>query len=244
VKAKLTLDRTLWRRVRLNATASFGFSNSQLSYYWSWDDERKNTVRAQENIELPYSAVASVLIPTRGSYKLVLWVTDGCETASVSVVIEGTCAEVPLDFMGTGAIAHTYVVPQEDAVVITTFELKERSACPSDNWTLVDFVASYVPVQPDDGGSSAPSAGATVGIVFGVLAGVGVLAAGAFCYVKRRGASGGRPARDIYAPGLVDDRTVGSDEHMIGLESGRPAAYDPPAPTSAPVTAPPPAAAY
>jgi len=136
---KVSLSRTLPRRVVLDARASQNYSFSQVSYYWGWatPDPRTNTDEAQVDIETPYASTAALTISASSKYRLYLTVHDGCDVAYFNFTLDAQCSE-------PASTLDPNVTVSSDGRNLNTFVLSMKQddkqiQCSSNTWTLTNF---------------------------------------------------------------------------------------------------------
>jgi len=163
-KYDVMLSRDHPRRVKLDASASQGFSTSKLTYYWAWaaPDPRAGTLNAQDDIDQPYGSMAAITLGKNDTYNLELTVHDGCSFKKLPITLFADCMHEPLDIQGDNRL--TVRGGQVGGSLLQTFKLTEMSQAECaylNQWAFVNYTA-----EPAAGASVRP----VLSFIFALLA--------------------------------------------------------------------------
>jgi hypothetical protein len=138
----VSLARDHARRVVFDATGTYNYTNSRLSFYYSWaaPDPRFWTDEAQDGIDQPYGPIAAIDMTASGYYYVNLTVHDGCNYTWSVIKLYAGCSEVLLSVQETGSA--TVATGQTVSTNLQTFFIQESSqeGCEYTNdWVLANF---------------------------------------------------------------------------------------------------------
>jgi hypothetical protein len=138
----VSLARDHARRVVFDATGTYNYTNSRLSFYWSWasPDPRFWTDEAQDGIDQPYGPIAAIDMTASGYYYVNLTVHDGCNYTWTVLKLYAGCSESLLSVQATGT--SVVATGQTVSTNLQTFFIQESSqeGCEYTNaWVLANF---------------------------------------------------------------------------------------------------------
>jgi hypothetical protein len=138
----VSLSRSQARRVVLDASGTYNYTNSRLSFYWAWasPDPRFWTTEAQDGIDQPYGPIAAIDMTTSGYYYVNLTVHDGCNYTWTVIKLYAGCSEVLLSVPATGT--STVATGGTVSTNVQTFFIQEstQEGCSYTNqWVLANF---------------------------------------------------------------------------------------------------------
>jgi len=139
----VSLARDHARRVVFDATGTYNYTNSRLSFYWAWasPDPRFWTAQAQDGIDQPYGPIAAIDMTASGYYYVNLTVHDGCNYTWTVLKLYAGCSESLLSVQATGT--SVVATGQTVSTNLQTFFIQESSqeGCEYTNaWVLADFI--------------------------------------------------------------------------------------------------------